>query len=125
MNHSDITLHNALWVQKQIDLKKNQNLPYYGTSKDVEYIHTDMDHFPYKRFFRGVFYESHPVVMEREAGFSLRRDEMYKHATPIVSKPVSYCWQFPCSSVTPCKTDKEDDKEIAKKECLNYFNISP
>lgn len=124
-NQSDDGLHNALWVQKQIELKKNYNLPYYATSKDVQLIHTDMDHFPYKRFYRGIFYESTPVVFEREAGFCIRKDDSYKHVTPIVSKPVSYCWQFPCSTVRPCKVKEEDDKEKSKKECLNYFNISP
>ncbi len=126
MNRSQhFDMNNALWVQKQIELKNKQDLPYYATSKDVQLIQTDMDHFPYKRFFRSVFYESNPTIIEREAGFCVRKDDAYKHATPIVPNPVSYCWQTPCSTVTPCKPKETDDKQKAKTECLNYFNIAP
>ncbi len=116
---------NEYWIQQQIALKTDYNKPFYATARDIRLSPTDMDHFPYKRFFRGVYDISNPIVMEREAGFRPRRDAAYKFTAHPNVQPVSYCWQFPCSSIKPCTKDKDEDKEKSKTECLNYFTISP
>lgn len=103
-------------VRHIIKCKINQNIPYYGQPPVVI---TDMDHFPYKRFFRGVYNQTHPQVMEREAGFRPRNDNCYVQMFIPKPQKTEYCWQYPCSQVKPCKAKKSD------KEETNCYNISP
>lgn len=116
MNPSDYyTAQNINSVRTQIARKLNYNIPYYATNEVIGNVVTDMDHFPYDRFFRGEYNNPHPVVMEREAGYRPRHDDCYKHISiPVPNKP-SYCWQEPCSFVKPCHPDKKDSE---KKVCI-------
>jgi hypothetical protein len=119
---SDLTMNNINSIRYQISRKLNYNVPYYATRDATGAVITDMDHFPYKRYFRGVYYEQSPVVLEREAGFRPRRDSCYTQISiPKPSKP-NYCWEYPCSTVTPCKAKKE---EKDPKKCANNFVVSP
>ena len=43
------------FIKKQIERKNNYNIPYYATKNSVTKTMTDMDHFPYTRYFRGVY----------------------------------------------------------------------
>lgn len=110
---SDLTTNNVNSVRYQIGLKLNYNVPYYATRDATASALTDMDHFPYKRYFRGVYYENNPIVMEREAGFRPRRDSCYTRLSIPEPNPPNYCWEYPCSTVKPCKpkSKKEDDKK--------------
>jgi hypothetical protein len=120
-----ITTNNIKAIQQRVYFKTNLNTPFYATGQCVESVLTDMDHFPYKRYYRGIFTSDTPVIFEREAGFRPRQDKCYVQlAIPEKSVP-NYCWQYPCSSVKPCKVDKDEDKEKSKKECLNNYVIAP
>ena len=44
-------------IRHQINMK-NCSTPYFGTINDAESVITDMDHFPYTRFYRGVYNSS-------------------------------------------------------------------
>ncbi len=66
------------FIKQQIERKNNYNIPYYATKNSITHTMTDMDHFPYTRYFRGVYNQSKPVVMDREAGFRARQDNCYK-----------------------------------------------
>lgn len=98
---------NALSIKKQIELK-NGNEPYYVTKND--YFITDMDHFPYKRFHRGVNNFSKPIVFERNAGWRSRRDYLYKEykSTDKNSYP-NHHFQSACSTVVPCFQEVTND----------------
>lgn len=117
------TSNNINSIRYQIGLKLNYNVPYYATQESAQSILTDMDHFPYKRYFRGKYNEDNPILFEREAGFRPRRDKCYMHLSiPQPFKP-NYCWEYPCSTVLPCKDDK---KVVPEKNCKRQnFVISP
>jgi len=51
------------------EIQKKINGPYFANSTTVNKVITDMDHHPYTRWFRGVYYYPEPVIMEREAGW--------------------------------------------------------
>lgn len=50
-------------------MMKNSFYLHFPQGKQIKTTLTDMDHFPYRRFFRGVYYESEPVIFGREAGY--------------------------------------------------------
>jgi hypothetical protein len=127
----DNTIDNINAVRYQIAQKINYNKPFYAYGEAVEAVITDMDHFPYKRFFRGVYHEDRPVIFEREAGYRPRRDCCYKELSlPTIVKP-EYCWESPCSFIKPCKSkcgkkNGEDECNNSDcKECANYYVVSP
>ena len=119
-------MNNIDSIHYQIDHKLNYNVPYYATRESTQTIVTDMDHFPYKRYFRGVYYENKPVVMDREAGFRPRRDSCYTlNSVPSPNKP-NYCWEYPCSSVRPCKPNKDDNGGIGGyQKCSHDYVVAP
>lgn len=48
---------------------KNSWCAHYPQTDQIKLTMTDMDHFPYRRFFRGVYNESEPVIFGRQAGY--------------------------------------------------------
>ncbi len=107
------------FTQRQIERKLNYNAPYYATFQTTDKVITDMDHFPYKRFFRGIYNQNNPTVMEREAGFRPRNDSCYTlHHITVPNKP-TYCWEYPCSTVKPCKGKEEESA------CVHNFVMPP
>lgn len=96
----DINSINARHVCSMIQHKKNYNVPYIVTNKDLDIIINDMDHFPYRRFYRD------DEFIEREAGFRPRRDRCYKNIFNVSVKKPSLCWEYPCSTFKPCKSKK-------------------
>lgn len=92
---------NVLAIKKQIFMKQGYT-PYYGTVNSAESVITDMDHFPYARFYRGVYNSSNPIVMEREAGWRPSRPEYYQGKCCDTSLPYpKHCWETACSTVFP------------------------
>jgi hypothetical protein len=135
INSNDITNYNINIVRQQINRKLDYNSPLYMNQySNGEIIYrtiTDFDHFPYKRFFRGVYDKSYPIIMEREAGFRPIDNQCYKKLSlPNIVKP-DYCFQYPCSTITPCFPAKVEEvtdyKDITNTGCKNRpnFNISP
>jgi hypothetical protein len=93
---------NIISVRKQIASKLGYE-PYYGTMDAVESVITDMDHFPYNRFYRGVAKSSEPIVFEREAGWKPIRNTSYKKiCSNNESTYPNHCFQSACSTVYPC-----------------------
>jgi len=89
-------------VRRQIKHKQSSK-PYMASIQDTTSVVTDMDNFPYNRFFRGVYHSSDPVVMEREAGWRPVQNNCYN--TIRKSEKDSYprhCWESACSTVYPC-----------------------
>lgn len=94
--------YNVTNVREMIALKQS-NMPYYATSRSATNAITDMDHFPYSRFYRGVPEYPQPVVMEREAGWRPVYDNCYKINKPYeASSYPNHCFEAACSTVYPC-----------------------
>lgn len=89
-------------IRKQIYMKTGCN-PHFGTINEAESVITDMDHFPYTRFYRGVPSSSEPIVLEREAGWRPQRNSCYdvNHCKGKEIYP-NHCFESACSTVYPC-----------------------
>lgn len=114
-----ITYSNIKNIRALQRIKTNYEQPFYMTAEAVKQVVTDMDHYPYTRFFRGVPESSTPVAFAREAGFRLRDDECYRNQTPPLVFEHPMCWQPPCSTVLPCKGSP------AKKTCTGNIVVPP
>lgn len=103
-----ITSTNIDVVRNEIQ-KKISPHPYFANGKIVSNVITDMDHHPYTRWYRGVYYYPDPIVMEREAGYRNIRNDCYTVQTPKIKDPVpKHCWQPPVSTVFPCIPESAD-----------------
>ena len=93
---------NIASVRKGIHMK-TRYVPHFATINDTETVVTDMDHFPYTRFYRGVPHSSQPVVMEREAGWRPHRAPCYSvNQCNKESDYPNHCFEAACSTVYPC-----------------------
>lgn len=89
-------------VREEI-FKKTSNRPYFANSKTINSSITDMDHHPYTRWFRGVYYYPEPVIMEREAGFRPIKNSCYEVNIPYIrDEDPNHCYEAPCSTTFPC-----------------------
>ena len=98
-------------------MKQGHN-PYYGTVDSAASVITDMDTFPYNRFFRGEYDSTNPIIFEREAGWRPVNNTCY--ANLHTSKPSPYpnhCFEGSCSSVYPCYPSYLT--KIVDREALN------
>lgn len=94
--------NNIEHIRAQI-AKKNSANPYLANNKTVTRELTDMDHHPYTRWFRGVYYYPDPIVMEREAGWRPENNGCYDMVIPVFpEKHPAHCYIVPCSTVFPC-----------------------
>ncbi len=118
-----------------IAIKTQYNRPHYATIQSAQEIITPFDAFPYKYWFRGQYDKSYPVVAERTAGFRPRHDWCYKEQNTPNPCKAGYCWQYPCSSIWPCRPNQEimsKQVDMGEEECegrCGYIsrevNISP
>ena len=113
-----INEENVNLIQNQIDMK-NYYTPHYGTSTEAKSVINDMDHFPYTRFFRGVYNSDVPIVFEREAGWRPQINSCYtgiNNCQEEISYP-NHCFESACSVVYPC--NPEYLKKISDRDALN------
>ncbi len=108
-------MQNINFIREQIGFKTDYNHPYYATAGPVQMVLTDMDHFPYTRYYRGVYYNDAPIVIEREAGFRPLDNPCYRRQSVPVAFTPKYCWEFPCSTALPC-TKKKDATVCSGKD---------
>lgn len=106
MNYTVLTNdRNVNTVRQEIKKKIDPERKYiYLPSKDlVKNIVTDMDHWPYTRYYRGVAGYNEPIVMEREAGWRPMQQPCYTVYYPV-EKAVDpqVCFQSACSTAAPC-----------------------
>jgi hypothetical protein len=89
-------------VRREI-AKKIGSRPYFANADTVDSVVTDMDHQPYTRWFRGVYYYPDPIIMEREAGWRPIRNSCYGLVMPPQSNPEpNHCFEVPCTTTFPC-----------------------
>jgi hypothetical protein len=110
-------------VRHQIS-QKLKNKPYFATMEDARSVVTDMDHYPYTRFFRGVYNKSQPVVFEREAGWRPIRDYCYAGACPVGTDTYpNNCFEAACSTTLPCYPERNINRfpfQLNDKCILEY-----
>lgn len=88
-------------VRRQIAQKISR--PYLANNQTVLNSVTDMDHHPYTRWFRGVYYYPDPIVMEREAGWRPIRNYCYDLVMPnFPEEQPHHCFEAPCTTTFPC-----------------------
>lgn len=98
-----ITNSNVNFVRQQIIEKNNQDVAYFGRIDTAKNVITDMDNFPYQRFYRGVYNSARPIVFEREAGWRPISDKCYKGLLDYRQPDYpSHCFETACSTVNPC-----------------------
>lgn len=115
-------------VRQQIAMKTS-NRPYFANGDTVDNVITDMDHHPYSRWFRGVYYYPDPVIMEREAGWRPRQDACYQVIAP--SQPAEdphHCFEVPCTTTLPCYpkystkyADKDALDSMINTACIQQY----
>lgn len=100
--------------------------PAYSTgltsSRQLVPITTDMDIFPYNRFFRGMATCTEPRFFDREAGHRPLRPDLYRPVPHPSPPPIPFkgCFQIPCSTILPCMPD------TAFKQPIDFcVNTSP
>jgi hypothetical protein len=113
------------FIQSEIS-KKIGSRPYLSNGKNVTNVVTDMDHQPYTRWFRGVYYYPEPIAMEREAGWRVPRNICYSVVAPqVIDEGPSHCYESACGTIYPCVpslntryADREVFKNTLNKECV-------
>jgi hypothetical protein len=110
-----INQQNVEAVRRQI-ARKTGSVPSFATNETATHVITDIDHWPYNRYFRGVYYFPEPVIMEREAGFRELNNSCYDfNPVPQKDQQPNHCFQTACSTVYPCYPEylqKFSDKEL-------------
>jgi hypothetical protein len=123
INHDNIE-----FIKKSIEKKIGDN-PYFANKNSARKIITDMDHHPYHRWYRGVYYFPEPIVMEREAGWRKIENNCYELA--IKREPdiqPNHCFEAPCSTTFPCYpeylvkyADKDALNVMINKACISQY----
>lgn len=102
-----IAMHNRAYIRRQIEQKNRCCLPYTAYAQDVRRVVTDVDHFPYTRFYRGEFNDTRPHVWEREAGYHPLQQNAYNPHLLYIRSPHESPTQIPCTTVLrkgmPCR----------------------
>lgn len=109
--------------------KKNNNNPYFATQSTITPVMTDMDHHPYTRFYRGVYYYSDPIIFEREAGWRQQHDSCYEVNIPQEQeKQPQHCYEAACSTIFPCYpqyltkfADRENLDVMVNNACIVQY----
>ena len=75
-------------LQYQIEQKTKYGKSFYATNESVGKTITDMDNFPYQRFYRGQYQSNEPIIFDRKAG--------YRHVSNACYKTIpSYSVEYP------------------------------
>jgi len=114
---------NITSIRNQILLKKGY-APFFSTIDNAESVVTDFDHFPYTRFYRGVYHSSKPIVIEREAGWRPTQNQCYKGGGCNEKDPYpNHCFESGCSTTFPCHTKLTLGKKLDSKtdSCVIHY----
>jgi len=96
---------NSFYIQQEIEKKKMMK-PYCPINNIVYQIQTDMNVFPYTRYFRGRQDSDSPFFFEREAGYSpICNSISYQDKTNQNLLLANTCFQMPCSTILPCRSN--------------------
>lgn len=95
-------------LQQQIQEKMRLHYPHAPNPYLIFETRTDMNQFPYQRFFRGKFDQASPSVYGRPAGYAPIIESIptanYTPAPTPIQK--SDCFQNACSTILPCHSNQ-------------------
>lgn len=90
---------NRAFVQQQIKIKNYCPCPYTPYGSAIKNVVTDVDHFPYTRFYRGQYNDTKPHIWEREAGYHRLQNDMYKKTLTYQVHQPDVPFQIPCTTI--------------------------
>ena len=97
-------MNNISNIRYLVNKKKQPNV-FYATENDTSAVLTDMDNFPYQRFYRGQPESPNPIVFNREAGWREVKNNCYNVEDPTtknIKNTHAHCFETGCSVVYPC-----------------------
>ncbi len=119
-NESDFQNNiNKKIIDLQIKNKIQYKKAYYATEDTSMLVSTDMDRFPYPRWFRGVAEQDKPVIIEREAGYHMILKE--KKPAKEVGEYPKHVFASPCSTVLPVYAKEAFDPKMVSQYCVDKF----
>jgi hypothetical protein len=132
MDQTQLTAYfteNSINSVKNAISRKISSDPYFANQNTVKNSITDMDHQPYQRWFRGVYYFPDPIIMEREAGFRPIHNKCYKISQPATeNERPDLCFEIPCSTTLPCRpayiskyVDRDKLEVMINKGCIPQY----
>lgn len=91
-------------IKKQIEQSISSESGYFPSPQEIYQVQTDINQWPYQRYFRGKASSTEPIVWEREAGF---QEILLQSSVPSIigfqnEIESSMCFQIPCSTTLPC-----------------------
>ena len=90
-------------IRQQINTTLTIDQPYYCPSNVFRSVQTDINEFPYQRYYRGKPDVYYPIVWEREAGYQRIKSSPSCQPRPGPETDLTnLCFQIPCSTVLPC-----------------------
>lgn len=126
MNNYDLTAKtngNSIEFLRRSIARKISSNPYLANNNSVRNVTTDMDHQPYQRFFRGVYYYPDPIIFEREAGYRVIEKACYTSVSENTpDEQPDHCFELPCSTILPCRNNAKDKIDtIINNECIVQY----
>jgi hypothetical protein len=110
---------NSQIIQQQIQNKIHSDNAYYCPSEIFREIQTDINEFPYRRYFRGEIDASNPIVWDREPGYQRILTSPQFNARPTeTSSLTDLCFQIPCSTILPCNANKYKSSLQNNRMCV-------
>jgi len=116
-------------IASQIEQKK-KFFPYSPNPLAIFEILTDVNEFPYRRFFRGKIDSDMPHIWDREAGFSPLSTSLQHNSYPdssslFIASP-NTPFQVPCSTQFPIPPlSKNNDKSPFESSQFGCVFLSP
>jgi hypothetical protein len=106
-------------IRQQIYNKIHSSGAYYCPTDMFYGVETDINEFPYRRYFRGERNSAHPIVWGREPGYQkIVSSPGYVPRPPPFSGLTDLCFQIPCSTILPCNKKNYDSNLDNTNTCV-------
>lgn len=107
---------------RQLIQQKQEHSPMQVYPDQVKKIATEIDHFPYLKFYRGEYLDTNPHVFSRNAGYSTLKNQKYYIDTSVdkTEKDWQVPFQIPCSTILPRYVKTTYDPRQSNIDSLSY-----
>lgn len=104
-------------IQKQIQESIQSSSGYFPPSEEIYKVQTDINVWPYNRYFRGSPSSDEPIIWEREAGYQeILPQKPIQSILTFQKEPYpTTCFQIPCSTTLPCQSN---NFQPSRKSCI-------
>ena len=97
------------WIQQKTNPpSRSTDRVFITPASYLTHIATDLNEFPYPRYFRGRALSDVPYIFDREAGFqNILQVRDPSTVSPIANLATTdlYCFQPPCGTIFPCQAN--------------------